>query len=143
MLVHIVQNILSHKIQVTFTVESLYLKLGLLWFYDHSYFVVTHFSKALTVLVLRVLWTLVPYFLFISKLNIFPLMCGADKACTTEFTLIHKNIRSVRNSHSQVYRSIKVITKLPNSKQSYKGKVKTHNYINRQNQSTTGKLWKP
>ena len=37
---------------------------------------------------------------------------------------------------------IKVITKLPNSEQSYKGKVKTHNYINRQNQSTTGKLWK-
>ena len=32
-----------------------------------------------------------------------------------------------------------VITKLPNSEQSYKGKVKTHNYINRQNQSTTGK----
>ena len=26
---------------------------------------------------------------------------------------------------------IKVITKLPNSEQSYKGKVKTHNYINR------------
>jgi hypothetical protein len=35
--------------------------------------------------------------------------------------------------------SIRVITKLPNSEQSYKGKVKTHNYINRQNQSTTGK----
>ena len=35
--------------------------------------------------------------------------------------------------------SIKVITKLPNSEQSYKGKVQTHNYINRQNQSTTGK----
>ena len=32
---------------------------------------------------------------------------------------------------------IRVITKLPNSEQSYKGKVK----INRQNQSTTGKLW--
>ena len=32
---------------------------------------------------------------------------------------------------------IKVITKLPNSEQSYKGKVKTHNHINRQNQSTT------
>jgi hypothetical protein len=31
-------------------------------------------------------------------------------------------------------------SKLPNSEQSYKGKVKTHNYINRQNQSTTGKL---
>jgi hypothetical protein len=36
-----------------------------------------------------------------------------------------------------------LITKLPNSEQSYKGKVKTHNYINRQNQSTTGKLLKP
>jgi hypothetical protein len=32
--------------------------------------------------------------------------------------------------------SIRVITKLPKSEQSYKGKVKTHNYINRQNQST-------
>ena len=31
----------------------------------------------------------------------------------------------------------------PNSEQSYKGKVETHKYINRQNQSTTGKLWKP
>jgi hypothetical protein len=35
---------------------------------------------------------------------------------------------------------IRVITKLPNSEQSYKGKVKTHKYINRQSQSTTGKL---
>jgi hypothetical protein len=33
----------------------------------------------------------------------------------------------------------KVITKLPNSEQSSKGKVKTHRYIYRQNQSTTGK----
>ena len=32
---------------------------------------------------------------------------------------------------------IRVITQLPNSEQSYKGKVKTHNYINRQNQSTS------
>jgi hypothetical protein len=31
---------------------------------------------------------------------------------------------------------IRVITKLPHSEQSYKGKVKTHKYINRQNQST-------
>jgi hypothetical protein len=29
------------------------------------------------------------------------------------------------------------------SEQSDKGKVKTYKYINRQNQSTTGKLWKP
>ena len=34
--------------------------------------------------------------------------------------------------------SIREIAKLPNSEQSYKGKVKTHKYINRQNQSTTG-----
>ena len=33
--------------------------------------------------------------------------------------------------------TIRVITKLPNSEQSYKGKVKTHKYIDRQNQSTT------
>ena len=38
---------------------------------------------------------------------------------------------------------IRVITKLPKSEQSSKGKVKTHKYINRQNQSTTGKLGKP
>jgi hypothetical protein len=36
--------------------------------------------------------------------------------------------------------TIRVITKLPNSEQSHKGKVKTHKYIKRQNQSTTGKL---
>ena len=41
------------------------------------------------------------------------------------------------------WQKIRVITKLPNSEQSYKGKVKTHKYINRQNQSTTGKLCKP
>ena len=33
----------------------------------------------------------------------------------------------------------RVIKKLPNSEQSNKGKVKTHKYINRQNQSTTEK----
>ena len=44
----------------------------------------------------------------------------------------HRNQVHVRNLWQ-----IKVITKLPNSEQSYKGKVKTHNYINRQNQSTT------
>jgi hypothetical protein len=44
---------------------------------------------------------------------------------------------------SSFVEQIRVITKLPNSEQSYKGKVKTHKYINRQNQSTTGKLWKP
>jgi hypothetical protein len=40
-------------------------------------------------------------------------------------------------SNANIEGLIKVITKLPNSEQSYKGKVKTHNYINRQNQSIT------
>jgi hypothetical protein len=38
---------------------------------------------------------------------------------------------------TETKQTIKVITKFPNSEQSYKGKVKIHNYINRQNQSTT------
>jgi hypothetical protein len=42
--------------------------------------------------------------------------------------------------YNNVLNKIRVITKLPNSEQSYKAKVKTHKYINRQNQSTTGKL---
>ena len=36
---------------------------------------------------------------------------------------------------------IRVITILPNSEQSYKGKVKTHKYKNRQNQSTIEGCW--
>ena len=52
------------------------------------------------------------------------------------------NITNINTTPSSGYpkEEIKVITKLPNSEQSYKRKVKTHNYINRQNQSTTGKL---
>ena len=38
---------------------------------------------------------------FISKLDIFPLICATDKVWITELTLIHKNIRPVRNSHVQ------------------------------------------
>ena len=45
-------------------------------------------------------------FCIIGKLDIFLLMCTTDKAGITELTLIHKNIRSVRYSHAQVYRSI-------------------------------------
>jgi hypothetical protein len=44
------------------------------------------------------------------------------------------------NYRKSINLKIWVITKLSNSEQSYKGKVKTHKYINRQNQSTTGKL---
>ena len=53
----------------------------------------------------------------------------------------HKiNMENLHNLSFEKNHKIRVITKLPNSEQSYKGKVKTHNYINRQNQSTTGKL---
>jgi len=41
------------------------------------------------------------------------------------------------------YSAVRVITKLPNTEQSSKGKGKTHKSTNRQNQSTTGKLGKP
>ena len=47
------------------------------------------------------------------------------------------------NSSIYIVTSIRVITKLPNSEQSSKWKVKTHKYTNRQNQPTTGKLGKP
>ena len=45
-------------------------------------------------------------FRFIGKLDIFSLMCAADQVWISELTLIHKNMRSVRNSHLKLYRSI-------------------------------------
>jgi hypothetical protein len=39
--------------------------------------------------------------IFIDKLDIFPLMCADDEVWITELSLIHKNIRSVRNLHVQ------------------------------------------
>ena len=65
-------------------------------------------------------------------------MCNKETQSTLD--LRHK---TKKNQNKNYNTRIKVITKLPNSEQSYKGKVKTHNYINRQNQSTTGKLSKP
>jgi hypothetical protein len=35
------------------------------------------------------------------------LICAADKVWIIELTLIHKNIRSVRSSHAQVYQSVR------------------------------------
>ena len=53
------------------------------------------------------------------------------------FTLyaMYKNLLQMYIENS-VNSYIRVITKLPNFEQSSKGKVKTHKYINRQNQST-------
>jgi hypothetical protein len=52
-----------------------------------------------------------------------------------------KSILYVNKKNNQ-NRSIGVITKLPYTEQSSKGKGKTHKSTNRQNQSTTGKLGK-
>ena len=76
----------------------------------------------------------------LSKLTVMWLgnnMLTVNNICGNVF----KNVKAIQNLRldANVY-TIKVITKLPNSEQSYKGKVQTHNYINRQNQSTTGKL---
>ena len=46
-------------------------------------------------------------------------------------------------SPKSVLNSMYIRVKLPNSEQSSKGKVKTHKYTNRKNQSATGKLGKP
>ena len=56
------------------------------------------------------------------------------------FNASFNNISAISWLSVLLVEEIRVITKLPNSEQSYKGKVKTHNYINRQNQSTTVKL---
>ena len=53
------------------------------------------------------------------------------------------NIRHIRHRAMTNKWQIRVITKLPNTEQSSKGKDKTHKSTNRQNQSTTGKLEKP
>jgi hypothetical protein len=45
-----------------------------------------------------------------------------------------ENIRVQINTDNTT-QNIRVTTKLPNYEQSYKGKVKTHKYINRQNEN--------
>jgi hypothetical protein len=76
---------------------------------------------------------------------LYPLQHGFRKGRSCETQLIEfvddisKNLQEGRQTEmicSRILQQIKVITKLPNSEQSYKGKVQTHNYINRQNQST-------
>ena len=73
-----------------------------------------------------------------SALQVVVTECNALQMVVTECNALQIGI-----FHLSMYgcnMNIRVITKLPNSEQSYKGKVKTHKYINRQNQSITGKL---
>jgi hypothetical protein len=74
------------------------------------------------------------------------LLCITRYVCTKHSVVnlvTHpKSILYVNKKNNQ-NRSIGVITKLPYTEQSSKGKGKTHKSTNRQNQSTTGKLGKP
>jgi hypothetical protein len=83
------------------------------------------------------------FFVNVWRKNIFDIyVTEYGTALTTILPILFLYLNTGQNTMGKGVK-IKVITKLPNSEQSYKGKVKTHNYINRQNQSTTGKQWKP
>ena len=71
--------------------------------------------------------------LYIMKVNI-------EHLSVQTILILHRKSNNKMQKRKQGDVQIWVITKLPNYEQSYKGKVKTHKYINRQNQSTTGKL---
>jgi hypothetical protein len=79
----------------------------------------------------NMLISLVKY-IFPGALQLNGLM-GPMKTMKTDIQPIKIN-NIISNENCQ----IRVIIKLPNSEQSYKWKVKTHKYIHRQNQSTTG-----
>jgi hypothetical protein len=74
--------------------------------------------------VLSSLFFLPYHYLSFIDLRIFIILLISSNVSLLNFLLLFSN-------------KIRVITKLPNSEQSNKGKVKTHKYINRQNQSTT------
>jgi hypothetical protein len=82
-------------------------------------------SKWETLVVLR---TVVGFYLFMNYVFLF-------QKSHVEFFLAHMLSPSLTLLTFPIW--IRVKTKLPNSEQSYKGKVKTHNYRNRQDQSTT------
>ena len=72
--------------------------------------------------------------------NIIVLVSKLEVPMINKKIIIFANTQVKKMAKFERKQQIRVITKLPNSEQSYKGKVKTHKYINRQNQSTTGKL---
>jgi hypothetical protein len=79
--------------------------------------------------------------LFSLKLNIFP-FSDSFLTFSTQNHLILKYFTNFdttqfyyKNKNKNLYCPIRVITKLPNSGQSYKGKVKTHKYITRYKQT--------
>ena len=98
-------------------------------------------------------YKLIPYYIQTDTLlhtNWYPIKYTMIPYCIHIDTLLHTNWYPITYKlipyYIHIYTlipyyiQIRVITKLPNSEQFYKGKVKTQNYTNRQNQSTTGKL---
>jgi hypothetical protein len=80
-------------------------------------------------------------YIFICELYVFSVFyCDIG---IFKYTLSVKNIQSQQMITNVINKALRVITKLPNTEQSSKGKGKTHKSTNRQNQSTTGKLGKP
>ena len=64
--------------------------------------------------------------------------CQQTQILITAFPI--NRICTVRHISIEIIHGNKGNSKITELRQSYKGKVKTHKYINRQNQSTTGKL---
>jgi hypothetical protein len=96
-------------------------------------------------LLTRISWKLNCFFMPLSCLVKCTLYISSFSVKFLILTIVYANKEKYPLDYKHWFKNlfwIRVITKLPNSKQSYKGKVKTHKYINRQNQSTTGKLWK-
>ena len=96
-------------------------------------------TKLGTYLVLKRIWNPIDFKDHMSKIKV---TCSNFYRITSLWTLESTSYNGFLTKLGAylVLKIIRVITKLPNSEQSYKGRVKTHNNINRQNQSTTGTL---
>ena len=87
-------------------------------------------------LITYIVWWYKTVYQVLSDAQLVAIATRSDTDSQNRLDLIH----SLVPPHYVCNGYIRVITILPNSEQSYKGKVKTHKYVNRQNQSTTGKL---
>ena len=78
--------------------------------------------------------------LLVHKVHYYMHVFGVKQESGKSLKDLHHSLLKCRALLEPHFNMIRVITKLTNSEQSYKGKVKPHKYINKQNQSTTGKL---
>ena len=94
------------------------------------------FIEMLDKLITYIVWWYKTVYQVLSDAQLVAIATRSDTDSQNRLDLI----RSLVPRHYVCNGYIRVITILPNSEQSYKGKVKTHKYINRQNQLTTGIL---